>query len=398
MPKKRRTHVRAAATDSDSGLIPWKEDVLLHADLGPMIWGDLGVEASHALWATCSAFRRRLREKLEAWRLMWDGCKHSSASCGRHKRSWMDMPSLVSNADLPLLEFAVLRGNRIDTASEELCWCAALAGRLEVLQWLRRQGCAWNERVCGAAAFGEHVHVLEWVRGLAAPCPWDCSTFARAAANGSTAMLQWLLDHGCPHDDEESVVLAAAACSHLDTLRWLHDHGMRCTEEVFCYSAQHGYLQSLEWMHRNGVPHGGFRAFTRAAAGGHLDVMQFLLDIDCPRTTRTFHEAVRNGHLRIVQWLVANDFPRNEERAFATAVFRGHADVVEWMLTTLHDANAVDSEFGAAACYCACERGFLETLRCLWRHSFPWNSGVCRTVAEENGHDAIVAWIDAIVQ
>ena len=41
---------------------------------------------------------------------------------------------------------------------------AARGGHLEVLQWLRAQGCAWHERTCMAAAEGGHMEVLRWCR------------------------------------------------------------------------------------------------------------------------------------------------------------------------------------------------------------------------------------------
>ncbi len=40
---------------------------------------------------------------------------------------------------------------------------AAKRGHLEMLQWLRSQGCTWDEWTCANAARGGHLEVLKWV-------------------------------------------------------------------------------------------------------------------------------------------------------------------------------------------------------------------------------------------
>ena len=54
---------------------------------------------------------------------------------------------------------------------EYLCEGAARSGHLEVLQWLRANGCPWDEWTCKYAAEGGHLEVLQWAR--ANGCPWD---------------------------------------------------------------------------------------------------------------------------------------------------------------------------------------------------------------------------------
>ena len=47
----------------------------------------------------------------------------------------------------------------------------AYRGHLEVLKWLRSEGCPWNWWTCWAAAKGGHLEVLKWLRSEG--CPWD---------------------------------------------------------------------------------------------------------------------------------------------------------------------------------------------------------------------------------
>ena len=57
---------------------------------------------------------------------------------------------------------------------------AARSGNLELVQWLRGEGCPWDYGTChNAVAYG-HVEVLRWARKNG--CPWTASTRDRAAA------------------------------------------------------------------------------------------------------------------------------------------------------------------------------------------------------------------------
>ena len=58
------------------------------------------------------------------------------------------------------------------------------------------------------AAAGGHLEVLQWLR--ANGCPWDVNTCRRAFAGGHYDMLEWAKANGCPshfhlgyYDDED---------------------------------------------------------------------------------------------------------------------------------------------------------------------------------------------------
>ena len=48
---------------------------------------------------------------------------------------------------------------------------AAHGGNLQVVQWLRGEGCSWDYKTCSHAVHKGHVEVLRWVRENG--CPWD---------------------------------------------------------------------------------------------------------------------------------------------------------------------------------------------------------------------------------
>ncbi len=56
---------------------------------------------------------------------------------------------------------------------------AAGSGNLELLQWLRANGCAWGDTTCATAAQHGHLHILKWARVNG--CEWSWQTCAAAA-------------------------------------------------------------------------------------------------------------------------------------------------------------------------------------------------------------------------
>jgi len=51
--------------------------------------------------------------------------------------------------------------------------CAKTAenGNLNILKWVRENGCPWNSSTCIKAASGGHLEILKWAHENG--CPWD---------------------------------------------------------------------------------------------------------------------------------------------------------------------------------------------------------------------------------
>ena len=74
------------------------------------------------------------------------------------------------------------------------CAYAAAGGQLEVLQWLRAEGCPWDWSTCHGAVHYSHVEVLRWARENG--CPWTAWTRDTAAEElGYTDDLGNLVDY-----------------------------------------------------------------------------------------------------------------------------------------------------------------------------------------------------------
>ena len=113
-----------------------------------------------------------------------------------------------------------------EPTAEELFSAACESGHLEMLKWLRSEGCPWDEWTCYGAAQGGHFEVLKWLGSEG--CPWDEKACEAAAKGGHFEVLKWLRSEGCPWDERACV--RAALGGHLDVLWWAIDNG--CPHEV----------------------------------------------------------------------------------------------------------------------------------------------------------------------
>lgn len=100
------------------------------------------------------------------------------------------------------------------------CWSAAFWGNLEVLQWLRTEGCPWNESVSLTAATCGNLDVLKWC--TANGCPWEARRCAKGAAlHQQLHVVRWL-------EAKRPPFLARCSMLHRSAMMAIQDHLRIC--------------------------------------------------------------------------------------------------------------------------------------------------------------------------
>jgi hypothetical protein len=155
--------------------------------------------------------------------------------------------SLALAGSVPALKKAVELG----APTDHVCFYAAKGGHLELLKWVRENGCLADSRTCANAAFGGHLELLKWARQDG--CPWDSGTCAQAALGGHLEVLKWARENGCPWDS--ATCAYAAFGGHLEVLKWAMENGCRWDSKTCKYAALSGHLDVLKWVIDNGAPH-----------------------------------------------------------------------------------------------------------------------------------------------
>ena len=131
------------------------------------------------------------------------------------------------------------------------CAWATSGGRLETLQWLRSQGCAWDEMTCAWATGNGQLECLQWARSEG--CPWTDWTCRQAARFGHLECLQWARENGCPWNADAMCDLAAEH-GRLAVLKWVREQGCPWGETTTLNAAVRVRLKCFRWLIYSGCP------------------------------------------------------------------------------------------------------------------------------------------------
>ena len=132
----------------------------------------------------------------------------------------------------------------------QTCASAALGGCLELLMWLRDNGCPWNASTCSNAALGGHLEVLKYAHEKG--CKWNALTCSEAAEGGHLEVLKYAHENGCPWN--EWTCYAAARRGHFEVLKYAHEKGCPWNGQPSQEAARRGHLEVLKYAHEKDYP------------------------------------------------------------------------------------------------------------------------------------------------
>lgn len=278
------------------------------------------------------------------------------------------------------------------TYSKQLYIWFAEKGCVEGITWLMEHGVIGSDAttIMMTAAANNHLPVMEVVSSsmnIHYPKLWEITGIA-AAKNGNSDIVKWITEKEpflvtnnvvyaiiqnasldfelfkwvidqieiCPclpcWNDSTAALrigVAAAEAGNMPVLKWLHSM-FDCKDfngNTFCDSlAKYGNLSMLEW----GVTSGygiTSKAYNMAAAGGHLQILQWLKDSNiCEWSDSAWQDAIENGHLEALQWLLQDDL---EQVFLEHSICKAAADnkqwhIVRWAIDT--GFERIDTRFG----------------------------------------------------
>ena len=127
---------------------------------------------------------------------------------------------------------------------------AARHGHLEIIIWLKNNGCEFGQDTFCIAAQNGNLRNMKWL--FENGCQFSQDIFCIAAKNGSLCNMKWLLDNGCPFDDR--TFGTAVKNGNLCNMKWLKANGCEFSHNTFEYAAQNGNLENMKWLKDNGCP------------------------------------------------------------------------------------------------------------------------------------------------
>lgn len=213
-----------------------------------------------------------------------------------------------------------------ETVFVSMCSMAALGGHLEILRWLRENGCPWNGAKYGIyAVHGSRLDVLEWLTESEGEYMNYYLIGQYAARNGRRECLEWALDNGC---GKAGVCALLAQNGHLGVLQWARERGVAWDAETCAVAALNGHLGVIQWARANGCPW-DVHTCSSAAVNGHLGVLQWARENGCPWDSMTCTSAAAGGQLACLAWARENGCPWDEHTCAAAARY-GEVECLEY--------------------------------------------------------------------
>lgn len=175
-------------------------------------------------------------------------------------------------------------------------------------------------------------------------CPVDARAYPRVVSRGflcgGDTRLKYLHDDKGVVDDLGHGVRAAVHLNEVELLKLMLDRDFIVDVPwSLSVAADNGHLDVLKVLFELPLPdddeEGAFSAswnpFVNAARGGHLHVLQFMHGapgMQWPMSPRALEEAIMYEHEDVVEWLLDNNCPLSHE-AYVNAVIKGDEKLIE---------------------------------------------------------------------
>ena len=113
----------------------------------------------------------------------------------------------------------------------------------------------------------------------------------------------------------------AAEGGHLEVLQWARENDCPWDASTCENAAEGGHLEVLQWARENGCPWDEWTC-AYAAGGGHLEVLKWARENSCPWDEHTCSNAAGGGHLEMLKWARENGCPWDEETCVCASARR----------------------------------------------------------------------------
>jgi hypothetical protein len=180
----------------------------------------------------------------------------------------------------------------------------------------------------------------------------------------------------------------AAERGYLSTLKCLLRRGRLTDKSLLCAAAARigdlaelKALRAAKWPWRTGMLRTG--TCDLAAWGGHLEVLKWARENDCPWDEWTCMRAAEGGHLEVLKWARENGCPWGVETC-AWAAQGGHLEVLKWLREN-------DCPWDECTCVHAAECGHMEILKWARENGCPWDWETC-AYAAKGGQLVTLKW------
>jgi hypothetical protein len=175
-------------------------------------------------------------------------------------------------------------------------------GSVEMLSYLKQQGCEFNAQTMEIAAGCGCLALCQYL--VAEQCPCDAEACKRAAAGGFLEIVRLLHESGCPWEADDMCERAAGS-GNIELLQYLKQEGCVFGEGAMSSAACRGLTHICQFLRAEQCPWDA-NASANAAHDGHVDTLRWLHEQGCPWVPHANRMVAAKGdHLPVLVYLQA---------------------------------------------------------------------------------------------
>ncbi len=168
----------------------------------------------------------------------------------------------------------------------------------------------------------------------------------------------------------------AAKEGHLNILMFLHEHDCPWNGSTCAGAALMGHLDCLKYAHTEGCPWNEFTC-SEAAREGHLDCLEYAHEQGCPWDEFTCSDATRGGYLECLKYAHQQGCPWDSNTC-ANAALGGYLNILKY-------AHTEGCPWDRHTCSDAAHGGYLNCLKYAHEEGCLWDKYICSEAAT-GGH------------
>lgn len=251
-----------------------------------------------------------------------------------------------------------------------------------------------KEVLCEEAARRNNLSILKYL--IEDKIPVTEVTVAQLVKHGNLEELKWLKEKinkgecnfvvlSCNHN---LVCNYASKFGQLDCLEWLLENGYSFCEKDAILAAEGGFLEILKLLHTRGLKL-DFQVMEAAAKGGSVEVVEFLLSKNCPKSGYECLHCAHRGHLPLLKYFVSRGWRVNSNTFCQGSL---HVEVMEYLSKLGCRAEPDTVRY-------LCRTGNLNSIKWLWK-KYParrqelFISNSCSWCACCSGSIELIKWLE----
>lgn len=256
-------------------------------------------------------------------------------------------------------------------------------GHTHILDWAHEKDFEWpNNAIVNSIKHNQH-HILKWFLSTSKnifknsqynPC-------ITAVAHHRFNILKWMYEHNL-HQWHQEITREAAKRGHLDILKWLHEKECPMPQDLCNIAATNNFLNILQWARKIGC-HWDESTVYMAGYNQNLKIFKWCVQHRCPLSFNainvflgTFHDNV----LSVLDLLYQNNCPMNI-KTFNIAIEHQPLNVLQWLHS--HQCSW-DGESLITATIALGMDDYFEKVKWLWDNGCPRPANLLEIALSQN--------------